>query len=85
MIRVDLFTTELYHTISADDPLFKDNDKTSLIVDNAIYKSVNIDDYHHPPRSKSDYEKLHQKSCSSNFQSFNKIPESFDLLDAGTV
>ena len=53
MIRVDLYTsyetTELCRTISADHPLCKDNDETSLIFDNAIYKSVNIDDYHHPP------------------------------------
>ena len=51
-----------------------------------LYKPVSsVHDNHHPSRSNYDSESLYLNPRSSNFQSFNKFTELFDLPDFGTV
>ena len=62
MVQIDLNTSsdtsELDDDVFDDDPCYKYNDEALLRLDNLIYKSVNLDDHHHPSRSKSELEKL---------------------------
>ena len=67
-----------------DDPICNIDDQ-SIMFDNDLFKSAKLDgDHFYHPLSKSDPEKLYYKTRSSEFQSFNKFPESFDLLDTDT-
>ena len=49
--------------------------------DNESVKSVYLkDEVHQPSQSKSDSQNLDYKQRCSNFQSFNKFPDVFDLF-----
>ena len=51
-------TPEMFEIVFDDDPLCTDNDKASLMLDNEIHKSVDVDDFHQPSRSKTDPENI---------------------------
>ena len=66
-------TSELIDDVFDDDPLCIDYDDTSIMFDNEFYNSVELGDYYHPSRSKSDFEQSNHKPISSQFQSFDKF------------
>ena len=78
-------TSELVDNVFGDDLLCIDNDEPSIMFHNEMCKSVNLDDFHHSPRSKSDSKNINHKPKSSKFQSFNKFPEIFHLPDTATA
>ena len=51
--------------------------------DNDLYKLFSLDDLYHPSRTKCDFKSSYHKQRSAKLQSFNKLPELFDLADAG--
>ena len=67
------------------NPFSDEHDKTKFIFDNNLHKSINLDDFLHTSCSKSDSGNLYHTPSSSNFQSFNKLPEFFDLPDTDTA
>ena len=79
------YTLELYCFEFEDGTLCNVIDEASIVFDNEIHKYVDVDDFHHPSRSETDSENWSKKPRSSNFQSFNKLPELFDLPDTGTL
>ena len=78
--------TELDDFIFDIDLLCNDFDKTSIMSDKELYKSVNLyDGNHQPSLSKTDSGKIYQRSRSSKIQSLHKFPQLIDLPDTGTV
>ena len=66
-------TFELDHFSFDDDPLFNDNDDNSIMLDNKLYMSVNLNDVHEPSQSKSESGNIYHESRSSKFHFFNTL------------
>ena len=64
-----------------DDPLCKNNDDQSTLLETKTNKSLELDDIHyHTSQSKSDSQTKDYKPRSAKFQSFNKFAELIDLF-----
>ena len=75
----DTFETD--HFSFDDDPVFNDNDDNSIMLDNKVYMSVNLNDVHQPFQSKSESGNIYHISRSSKFHFFNTLPHLSDASE----
>ena len=88
MIQNDLYTScdtsEIDGNLFDVDPLYRNFDDTSILLDDIFNENVTLDDYHQPSRSDLDSETPYQTARSSKPQGFNNFNEPFDFLDTCT-